>query len=98
MSGKVTRYGSAMSAAVIITLLLVLSWVTVVEDFPAFQYVEKDLMRQLIPAEPYDDIAADEARFLWDNRALDLNSQAFVIVAAVICCLAMLKVEEGRHS
>jgi len=98
MSNKVTKYYSAMSATIIVTLLLVLSWVMVEQNFPAFQYGDKDIVRQLIPAEPYDDIAADAARFLWGHRALDLNSQAFVIVAAVICCLAMLKVEEGGHS
>ena len=98
MSEKVTRYGTSISVVIIITLFLTFSWITVVENFPAFQYIDKDLIRPLIPNDPYDNIAIDSAKFLWDNRALDLNIQAFVIVAAIICCLAMLKVEGGEHS
>jgi hypothetical protein len=98
MSEKVTRYGTSISVVIIITLFLTFSWITVVEDFPAFHFVDKDLVRPLIPSDPYESIAAESAKFLWDNRALDLNIQAFVIVAAIICCLAMLKVEGGEHS
>ena len=97
MSSKLFRYGSAMSATVIIALLLVLSWITVEEDFPAFQYAQPGVRGPLIPAEPYNGIGENVARFLWDHRALDLNSQAFVIVAAILCSLAMLKAEEGEH-
>jgi len=45
--------------------------------------------------EPFDDIAGKVSRFLWENRALDLTIQAFVIVVAVVCCLALLKPEAG---
>ena len=94
---KLFRYGSTMSATVIIVLLLVLSWITVEEDFPAFHYAQPGVRAPLIPVEPYNGIAENVARFLWDYRALDLNSQAFVIVAAIVCSLAMLKAEEGDH-
>ncbi|HEX9915141.1 MAG TPA: hypothetical protein VGB32_09495 [Candidatus Bathyarchaeia archaeon] len=97
MSSKVLRYGATVSVAVIIGLMLVLSWITVDEDFPAFQYAQPGVRDQLVEAEPYNGIAEGVARFLWDHRALDLNSQAFVIVAAIMCSLAMLKAEEGEH-
>lgn len=91
---KMTRYGTLAAMVAIVSLLLVFSWLTAEVNFPAFQYVSGDLHRQLVPSTPYDDIAGRVSRFLWEHRALDLNSQAFVIVAAVICCLALLKREE----
>jgi hypothetical protein len=94
VSGKTARYGTVAALFAIVSLLLVFSWLTLEVDFPAFEYVSGGLARQMVPAEPYTDIAGSVARFLWEYRALDLNSQAFVIVAAVICCLAMLKREE----
>ena len=94
MSGKTARYGTVAALFAIVSLLLVFSWLTLEVDFPAFEYVSEGLVRRIVPAEPFTDIAGSAARFLWDYRALDLNSQAFVIVAAVICCLAMLKSEE----
>jgi hypothetical protein len=97
MSGKLFKYGSAVSVTVIIALLFVILWITVEESFPTFQYVQPGVRSQLIPVEPYNGIAESVARFLWDHRALDLNSQAFVIVAAIVCSLAMLKAEEGER-
>ena len=94
MSGKAARYGTVAALFAIVSLLLIFSWLTLEVDFPAFEYVSGGLVRRMVPAEPYTDIAGSVARFLWEYRALDLNSQAFVIVAAVICCLAMLKSEE----
>lgn len=94
MSGKTARYGTVAALFAIVSLLLVFSWLTLEVDFPAFEYVSGGLVRRMVPAEPYTDIAGSAVRFLWEYRALDLNIQAFVIVAAVICCLAMLKREE----
>jgi hypothetical protein len=103
MSGKTAIYGTVAALFAIVSLLLVFSWLTLEVDFPAFEYVSGGLARRMVsgglarrmvPAEPYADIAGSVARFLWEYRAIDLNSQAFVIVAAVICCLAMLKREE----
>jgi len=94
MSGRMARYGAVAAAFAIGVSLLMFSWLTLEVDFPAFEY--SSVRRQLIPEEPYDNIAALVSRFLWEHRALDLTGQAFVIVAAVICCLAMLKSgEEG---
>jgi len=94
VSGKTARYGTVAALFAIVSLLLVFSWLTLEVDFPAFEYVSGGLVRRMVPAEPYTDIAGSVVRFLWEYRALDLNIQAFVIVAAVICCLAMLKSEE----
>ena len=94
MSGKTARYGAVAAIFAIVSLLLFFSWLTLEVDFPAFEYVSSGIVRRMIPAQPYTGIAGSVARFLWEYRAIDLNSQAFVIVAAVICCLAMLKMEE----
>jgi hypothetical protein len=94
---KMARYGNVAAAFTIVLALLVFSWLSVGVDFPVFEFVPETLRRQLVPVEPYDDIASLSSRFLWDNRALDLTGQAFVIVASVVCCLALLKLGEGRH-
>lgn len=93
MSNGTARYGAYAAAFAIVISLMLFSWLTIEVDFPAFQY-SGAISRQLVPAEPYNGIAALVSRFLWEYRALDLTGQAFVIVAAVICCLAMLKPEE----
>ncbi|MBC8497665.1 hypothetical protein ISS40_10055 [Candidatus Bathyarchaeota archaeon] len=94
---KMFRYGNVAAAFTIVLALLVFSWLSVGADFPVFEFTSDTLNRQLVPVEPYDDIASLASRFLWDNRALDLTGQAFVIVASVICCLALLKLGEGSH-
>jgi len=96
MSDRKSRNGTLAATLAIVISLFVFSWLTLEASFPAFEYTSDELIRQLVPAEPYNDIAALVSRFLWENRALDLTGQAFVIVAAVICCLALLKsAEEG---
>ena len=96
MSSRKARYGMMAAALAIVISLMLFSWLTLEVSFPAFEYTPDVLTRKLVPAEPYEGIASLVSRFLWEHRALDLTGQAFVIVAAVICCLAMLKsVEEG---
>ena len=90
------NYWPITTILVIMITLFVFSWLTVEVDFPAFQYSE-GYSRRLIPAEPYNNIATMVSRFLWEYRALDLTGQAFVIVAAVVCCLALLKTTESGH-
>jgi hypothetical protein len=94
MSGRMAKYGTATAVLAIIVSLFVFSWLALEVDFPTFEYTSDELTRQLVPSKPYDSIAALASRFLWEHRALDLTGQAFVIVAAVICCLALLKPEE----
>lgn len=96
MSSNTAKYGSFAVLVVIVVSLLLFSWLTVEVNFPAFEFVPGLLPRPLIPAEPFNDIGARVSRFLWEHRALDLTGQAFVIVAAIICCLALLKPEEGE--
>ncbi len=91
------RYGNVAAAFTIVFAMLMFSWLSVGADFPVFEFTSDTLNRQLVPVEPYDDIASLASRFLWDNRALDLTGQAFVIVASVVCCLALLKLGEERH-
>lgn len=94
---KMFRYGNVAAAFTIVFAMLMFSWLSVGADFPVFEFTSDTLNRQLVPVEPYDDIASLASRFLWDNRALDLTGQAFVIVASVVCCLALLKLGEERH-
>lgn len=94
---KMFRYGNVAAAFTIVFAMLMFSWLSVGSDFPVFEFTSDTLNRQLVPVEPYDDIASLASRFLWDNRALDLTGQAFVIVASVVCCLALLKLGEERH-
>lgn len=93
---KMFRYGNVAAAFTIVFAMLMFSWLSVGADFPIFEFTSDTLNRQLVPVEPYDDIASLASRFLWDNRALDLTGQAFVIVASVVCCLALLKLGEER--
>ncbi len=90
------RYASFLTVLAIFGLLFVTSWLTLEADFPAFQY-STDYSRSLIPEEQWGDIATLASRHLWEHRALDLTGQAFVIVAAVVCCLALLKQTEAKH-
>jgi hypothetical protein len=95
MSGNRSRNGTAAAVIVIVLSLFLFAWLTVEVSYPTFEFLSDLLPRRLIPLESFDDIALLVSRFLWDNRSLDLMSQAFVIVAAIICCLALLKPEEG---
>jgi len=94
MSRRMAKYGTAAATLAIVTSLFVFSWLTLEVPFPTNEYASSKLTRLLVPEEPYDGIATLVSRFLWEYRALDLTGQAFVIVTAVICCLALLKPEE----
>jgi len=95
MSDNLSRYGSYAAFLVLVVMLLLFSWFTTEVSFPAFEFASDQLPRHLIPAEPFDEIAERVSRFLWENRAQDLTGQAFVIVAAILCCMALLKPEEA---
>jgi NADH-quinone oxidoreductase subunit J len=64
--------------------------------FPFLQYASSALESLSISVDSYDTITTAVSRFLWENRSLDLISQSFVVLAAIICCIAMLKIER-RH-
>ena len=92
MSSLWDRYGVTVSVIVIIMGAFVTFMGSDALNFPAFEHRTSDA--SLVPVEPYGEIAEHASRFLWENRALDLTAQAFVITAAVICCLALIKPEE----
>ncbi|RLI09853.1 hypothetical protein DRO42_03130 [Candidatus Bathyarchaeota archaeon] len=96
MSKNLARYGSFAALVVIVFTLLIFSWLAIEVSFPAFEATSGLLSTRLIPLEPFNGIAARVSRFLWEHRALDLTGQAFVIVAAIVCCLALLKSEEAE--
>ena len=79
-------------AFVAVTIVLG-AWLAVDIKFPYHQYQPDEAKTPLIPSESYEDITEGVSTFLWGHRSLDLVSQSFVILAAVMCCLAMLKVE-----
>jgi hypothetical protein len=73
--------------------LITFLWLAAEYDFPLLAYVLETLPRPLLPLRPFKGVSSGVGRFLWDWRVLDLLSQAFVILSAVICCLALLKPE-----
>jgi hypothetical protein len=83
-------YTRAIGLLVVLGLALSFSWLSLQVEFP---YHEADPETQLVPAEPYNEIAPAVSRFMWEARGQDLALQSFVIFASVICCLAMLKEE-----
>ncbi len=92
MSDLWDKYGLTVSVIILVTGAFVTFMGNDTLSFPAFEYRASDA--SLVPAEPFGDIAEHASRFLWEYRALDLTVQAFVITAAVICCLALLKPSE----
>jgi hypothetical protein len=48
-----------------------------------------------IEAVSYDAITTAVSQFLWQSRGMDLIIQSFVVLAAVICTIAMLKMGGG---
>jgi len=97
MSNNIDKYGNVATLVAIIGLLMVLSWLFVDVNFPAFEYASDDLHRPLVPLQEFNSISTYSSRFLWDNRSLDLTAQAFVMVAATIGCLALLKSTEDVY-
>jgi len=92
MSSIFEKYGLTLSIIILLSGAFVASMGSDLLSFPAFEHRASDA--RLVPAEPFGEIAEHSSRFLWENRALDLTIQAFVISAAVICCLALIKPEE----
>lgn len=92
MSGLKEKYGLTFSVIIMIIGVFIIFMGNDALSFPAFEYRASDA--NLVPAEPYGEIAEHASRFLWESRALDLTVQAFVITAAVIGCLALIKPEE----
>jgi hypothetical protein len=92
MSDLLKKYWVTISVVVLLGGVFVAFMGNNSLHFPAFEH--RDSTEGLIPMEPFEEIAENTSRFLWESRALDLTMQAFVITTAVICCLALIKPEE----
>jgi len=84
------RIETVIGLLVVAGLALSFTWISLQVEFP---YHEGAPGTQLVPAEPYKEIAPAVSRFMWESRGQDIALQSFVIFASVICCLAMLKEE-----
>ncbi|MCW4050346.1 MAG: hypothetical protein NWE89_11495 [Candidatus Bathyarchaeota archaeon] len=62
-------------------------------SFPFQEYKSDSFETPNVGDSSYDDISTTVSQFLWSKRGLDVVSQSFVVLAAVVCCLAMLKYE-----
>ena len=83
-------YNTVIGVLVVAGLAMSFTWVSLLVEFP---YHESDPETQLVPTEPYKEIAPSVSRFMWEIRGQDIALQSFVIFASVVCCLAMLKEE-----
>jgi len=86
MNKKTQLALTAIAVEVMITAALGLSL-----DFPYRKYALDSIASLSITVGAYDDITAAVSQFLWQVRGMDLIVQAFVILTAVICTIAMLK-------
>jgi NADH:ubiquinone oxidoreductase subunit 6 (subunit J) len=66
-------------------------------EFPLMKYALSTLETLSLVPSTYDDITTAVSQFLWQNRGLDLVGQSFVVVTAVICCVAMLKIRRSNE-
>jgi len=60
-------------------------------EFPYMKYASSAVDSFAISFGSYDDITTAVSQFLWQVRGMDLIIQSFVILTAVICTIAMLK-------
>ena len=90
MNKKVQLVLSLVSVSVLAGIVLTREII-----FPFQEYASSALETLAITPVTYDDITTAVSQFLWQNRGLDLVSQSFVVLAAVICCIAMLKVRRN---
>ena len=86
MNKKTQLAISVIAVEVLITAALGLNI-----KFPYMEYASRALESVSISIGSYDDITAAVSQFLWNARGMDLIIQSFVILAAVICTIAMLK-------
>jgi len=86
MNKKTQLALTAIAVEVMITAALGLSL-----DFPYRKYALDSIASLSITVGVYDDITTAVSQFLWQVRGMDLIIQSFVILTAVICTIAMLK-------
>lgn len=93
MSAQSLGYIKMLGLLAVAGLVLSFSWLSIQVEFPHYEGDPTTPGTQLVPTEPYKEIAPAVSRFMWEIRGLDIALQSFVIFASVICCLAMLKEE-----
>ena len=82
-----------LGLSVIAIEILIGSSFTFDYGFPLFEYRLSDLVVITTSTSSYEAITSAVSQLLWGFRSMDLISQSFVILAALICCIAMLKNE-----
>jgi NADH-quinone oxidoreductase subunit J len=92
MNKTVQLVFSVFSVAVLLGVAL-----TTEISFPFMEYASNALDTLMIAPANYDDITTAVSQFLWQHRAFDLVAQSFVILAAVICTIALLKVRRDHE-
>ena len=95
MSEKYRLHISLVVIVIIFVTYFLFSYNSINLDFPFFKYASNSIGERFISSDPYDSISTLVSRFLWDNKSLELISQAFVLLAAVMCSIALLKREES---
>jgi multisubunit Na+/H+ antiporter MnhB subunit len=93
MKMKIDRIRVAGLTTAILAVLIF--WTLTVEyTFPLFKYAEPSA--RLVEDET-SIIGPEVSRFLWDYRVIDLIAQAFVLFAAAVCCMALLRPEKRKR-
>ena len=95
MSKHYKFYNNLSIIIITFAMLFFISYNSLDLGFPFFKYASNSINERLVPSEPFDNIAAAVSHFMWDNKSLDLISQAFVLLSAVICSIALMKQEEN---
>jgi hypothetical protein len=83
-----------LAAAVL--AILVLSTFILEFGFPVFKYAGLNFNPKPVRNETAI-IGPEVSRFMWNYRVIDLIAQAFVLFAAAACCVALLRIEEGKR-
>jgi hypothetical protein len=88
--------GLVLGMVIAVGILISFTFVSLNVAFPYHELGSESHGSQLIPTDPYKDIAPSVSRFMWETRGQDVALQSFVIFASVICCLAMLKEDDVK--
>ena len=77
-------------AILALVMLCLLGLIIAQSPFPVFKY--SPASNRLIDVT--QEVGPADSSFMWTNRTLDLSAQAFVIFAAAVGALAMLRIED----
>ncbi len=83
--------------SIIAVELMVVSVLSFSFKFPYMEYASSAIQSLSVDAGSYDGIVEAVSQFLWQARGMDLIIQSFVILAAVICTIAMLKMRRENE-